>query len=388
MNVSGIAHISTVHHRHDTRIRVKEVATLSEAFGYVALIVQDGKGNADEDDGRVRIMDIGQPGSRAVRAVRGSWRMWRALRRMRPAIVHFHDVELIPLGFFLKIAGYSVIYDVHEDVPRDILAKDWIPLILKWPVSKSAAILEWVAGRLFDGVVVVTPTIARRYPASTTVLVQNYPLLDEFNYLAPSAYVQRSPLVAYVGGLTQDRGAHKMVKAMGCLPKASDLRLALAGSFSPPGLERELSKLDGWARVDVLGWLSRNEVASLLGRAAMGLVVLQPVPNLVAAQPNKLFEYMAAGLPVIASDFPLWREIVDGARCGLLVDPEDPEAIAMAMQWIIENPQEAEEMGRRGRSAVEKKYNWDKEVSKLVDFYTELFARTEHDIITTHQDQV
>ncbi|QYX56780.1 glycosyltransferase [Roseovarius sp. SCSIO 43702] len=80
---------------------------------------------------------------------------------------------------------------------------------------------------------------------------------------------------------------------------------------------------------------------------------------------------MGAGLPVIASDFPLWRQIVDGAGCGLLADPQDPRAIARAMDWILDNPDEAEEMGRRGKHAVETTYNWPTEAEKLVAFYNE-----------------
>ena len=81
---------------------------------------------------------------------------------------------------------------------------------------------------------------------------------------------------------------------------------------------------------------------------------------------------MSAGIPVIASDFPLWRQIVSSARCGLLVDPQDPRAIAEAMRWILKHPAEAESMGQRGRLAVERTYNWDIEVTKLIDLYSKL----------------
>ena len=82
-----------------------------------------------------------------------------------------------------------------------------------------------------------------------------------------------------------------------------------------------------------------------------------------------MFEYMAAGIPVLASDFPLWRCIVEEANCGMLVDPLDPEAIAKGMQWFIEHPDEALEMGQSGRRAVEERYNWEKEFPKLQALY-------------------
>ena len=100
--------------------------------------------------------------------------------------------------------------------------------------------------------------------------------------------------------------------------------------------------------------------------------LLHPKPNYVESQPVKLYEYMTAGLPVIASDFPYWRRIVDEAGCGLLVDPKDPEAIADAIEWLWRNPEEAEEMGKRGREAVFARYNWRAEVPKLLGLYEEI----------------
>jgi len=111
-----------------------------------------------------------------------------------------------------------------------------------------------------------------------------------------------------------------------------------------------------------------------MARARAGLVLFQPLPNNVAGRPNKLFEYMSAGIPVIASDYPGWRAIVDGARCGLLVDPQSPGAIADAMQWILDHPDEAEAMGRRGYEAIRDRYSWDREAEKLMALYSKLGA--------------
>jgi hypothetical protein len=106
----------------------------------------------------------------------------------------------------------------------------------------------------------------------------------------------------------------------------------------------------------------------------VGLVILHPNINYVQSQPVKLFEYMAAGLPVIASDFPLWREIIDGAKCGLLVDPFDVKGIAEAITWLLEHPHEAELMGKRGQEAVYQKFNWNTEADKLIACYNELIS--------------
>jgi glycosyltransferase involved in cell wall biosynthesis len=101
-------------------------------------------------------------------------------------------------------------------------------------------------------------------------------------------------------------------------------------------------------------------------------VLFHPVPNHVFAQPNKMFEYMSAGIPVIASDFPLWKAIIEGNKCGICVDPLNPDEIADAIEWIAQHPNEAEEMGNNGRRAVETIYNWDIERNKLLAFYQKI----------------
>ena len=162
-----------------------------------------------------------------------------------------------------------------------------------------------------------------------------------------------------------------MLQAMAMLPENLGARLILAGNFMPPELEKEVSQLAGWDRVEFVGWQSREGVARLLARARAGLTLFHPCPHHLISYPNKLFEYMSAGVPVIASDFPHFRAIVEGEGCGVLVDPLNPKAISRAIRWLLEYP-EAEDMGKRGRQAVHRKYNWALEAQKLRVFYQKL----------------
>lgn len=372
--MATILHLTTVHSRADVRIFVKEARTLASNLPHkVLLMVADGKGNVDEEQGRVSIHDLGNlGGGRLGRMLRGPWRAFFAICKIKPAIVHFHDPELLPLGLLLKVIGYKVIYDVHEDVPLQTFSKHWIPKFIRYPVALTMGALEWVAAKSFDAMVPATPKIAERFPTKKTVVVQNFPIGAELVARSTIPYEQRALSFAYVGGIATIRGAIEMTSAFDCLHDITGARLELAGEFSPSNLEDTLRALPGWVLVHYHGQVSRAQVARILGGVRAGVVLFHPLPNHIDAQPNKMFEYMSAGLPVIASDFPLWRRIIGGAGCGLLVDPLSLKAIAEAMRWILDHPVEAEAMGRRGRQAVERTYNWDAEAVKLSSLYKKL----------------
>ena len=374
--MASILHLTTVHPRYDTRILIKEARTLASNLPHkVFLMVADGKGNLAEEQGGVSIHDIGRPGGgRLGRVFIGSWRAFFAIRRLRPTIVHFHDPELIPLGMLLKAIGYKVIYDVHEDVPRQIFSKIYIPKIIRYPASFAMAALEWFCARMCTAIVPATPVYADRFPAKKTVVVHNFPIGTELVVQNPTLYEQRTPSFAYLGGIETIRGAVEMIRAFECLGDIPGARLELAGEFNPPSLEDALRALPGWTSVHYHGQVGRSQVAQILSKARAGLVVLHPEPTHFESYPIKMFEYMSAGLPVIASDFPVWRRIIDGAGCGVLVDPLNPRSIADAMRMILEHPAEAEAMGQRGRQAVERAYNWDTEATKMVGLYNKLLA--------------
>lgn len=367
--MSKVCLLTTGHPPFDTRIFHKQAKTLVQAGYDVTLIAQH---ENDEVVDGVKIIALPKPRNRVARMLCLAWRAFCLARRERAAIYHFHDPELIPIGLLLKLRGRPVIYDVHEDVPKQILSKDWIPRPLRRLVAGATRVAEALASLVFDGIVAATPAIAKRFPPHKTVVVQNFPILKELVAPESTPYQNRPAKIIYIGGITAIRGIREMVQATSLVPESLNARLVLVGAFSPPSLEAEVRGLFGWERVEFVGWQDRASVARLLGEARAGLVVLHPRPNYLNAWPVKLFEYMSAGLPVIASDFPLWREIVNGVGCGLLVNPLDPKAIAKAIQYLLTHPEEAEEMGRRGQQAVQERYNWDTEKEKLLLLYRRL----------------
>ena len=365
-----IAHVTTVHPRHDIRIFRKECVSLARAGYETHLVVGDGRG--DELIDGVHIVDIGPaPPGRLARMREQPLKALAAVRRIDPVAVHFHDPELLRIGVRLAREGRTAIYDAHEDLPRQILTKQWLPAWLRAPLSMLVERYEDALVRQLSAVVAATPHIAQRFAARQRNVVDicNFPSTEEL--LPPSAGSVRENAVCYVGGITRTRGIRELMAALALLP---DVRLILCGAMEDAALEAELRAHAAWRQVDYLGQVGRAEVRDVLARSRAGMVTLLPMPSYMDALPIKMFEYMSAGLPVIASDFPLWRGIVDDAGCGWCVDPADASAVSDAIRRLLSQPEEAERMGAAGRRAVEQKFNWPHEERKLLAFYARLLG--------------
>jgi len=349
---------------------VKQCRSLASHGHDVSLVVADGLGDGCRDG--IRIVDVGRASSRSERMLHSTGRVGRAALALDADVYQLHDPELIPLGLRLALSGRRVVFDAHEDVPTQLLDKPYLSPRSARLISRSFVLLERAALRRFAGVLAATPSIRNRLASHNplTVDVNNYPRIEEFAP-APALEATRDRF-CYVGSISAIRGVRELVKA--CALLRTPARLSLAGSFAEAELEAEVHGYPGWQRVDALGHLDRGGVAGVMERAFAGLVTLLPTASYREALPVKMFEYMAAGIPVIASDFPLWRDIVEGSRCGLCVDPRDPAAIAAAIDHLAAHPQLAREMGANGRRAVLERYNWEIEADKLIAFYADLLA--------------
>ncbi len=356
-----IAHLTSVHARHDIRILLKECSSLVRAGYDVSLVVADGLG--DEVKNGVKIYDVGLAISRLSRILHTTKNIYQKAIEIDASIYHFHDPEMISVGLKLKKIGKKVIFDSHEDFASDLLTKSYIPLLLRYPMSIGFKLYDSWACRKFDTIVTATKAISDLYEkrGCSTVVINNYPIIDELSVSS----VDREKIACFVGAQTPIRGIKELIQAI----EKVDGKLYLAGPIVNETFKNELKALSGWKKVLDLGILSRSDVADVLAKSSVGLVTYLPAPNHIDAQPNKLFEYMSVGLPVIASDFPLWKEIVEDNECGLCVDPQNPEAIAKAIQFFFENPEKIDEMGSNGINAVANTYNWLIEEKKLIGLY-------------------
>lgn len=360
--------LTSVHPWNDTRIFHKECRTLLAAGFEVVLVAP---GDKDQVVEGVQLRAVPRARSRPHRMTSVAWQVYQRALSEKADFYHFHDPELIPVGLMLKRAGKRVVYDVHEDLPRQVLTKGWIPTALRRAVGAAAEVVENAAARRFDTIIAATPHIGDRFcrNGARCQVVCNYPRLDEL-FVEQVDWSAKQRCVAYVGGITRIRGIFQMVEAIA----KTDVRLSLAGTFSSAEERRLGMRMPGWKQVDELGQLGRGEVRAVLSKAVAGLVLFHRAPNHVNALPNKLFEYMSAAIPVIASDFPLWKDLVEGCGAGFCVNPLDVDGIAEAIQWLSDHPREAECMGRRARRAVEERFSWETEARKLTNVYHELQA--------------
>ncbi|MDQ8177295.1 MAG: glycosyltransferase [Gemmatimonadota bacterium] len=365
-----VVHVSSVHPRNDIRVFLKMSLSAASAGHDVAYVVADGKGDAVVSG--VRILDVGRPTSRANRMLHAARRVVRVAAELDADLYHLHDPELHPWCHELRGGRARVVFDSHEDVPKQILGKPYLHRTAAMAVSAGYAALESTMLRQYDGLIGATPSIAKKLSGfhKNVELINNFPLASEL--ASDIEWSAKRDQVAYVGSISRIRGALQVVRSLETLQ--SGARLNLVGPYSDQGLEEELMRQPGWRRVNALGQLGRAEVRDVLSSSLAGLVTFLAAPNHIDAQPNKMFEYMSAGIPVISSDFPVWREIVDGTGSGICVDPTSERDIGGAIDALTLNPARARELGERGRRAVARVYNWGIEEGKLLHFYDDLLS--------------
>jgi len=363
-----IIHLTSVHPRYDTRIFFKMCLSLVNVEYDVTLIVADNKG--DEIKDKVSIVDVGMNGrSRLLRVTKTVKLIFEKAKELNGDIYHLHDPELIPIGLKLKKLGKKIIFDMHEDVTKQILSKNYLNSITRTILSKLYEYYERRNLSKFDMVITATPYIRNKLLQlnSNIVDVNNYPLAEEFKN--SSNFNKKNNEIVYVGGLSEIRGIEELILSLSFMKK---VKLNLVGKFSNNQFENKLKNHNNWAQVNFHGFLDRHGVKKVLDKSRIGIVTLHPKINYLDSQPVKMFEYMSAGLPIVASNFPFWKDIIEGNNCGICVNPLNPKAISEAVNYLFNNPSEAERMGKNGIKIIKKIYNWFNEEKKLLFVYEKL----------------
>jgi glycosyltransferase involved in cell wall biosynthesis len=317
-----VCHISTVHNAFDDRIFHKECVSLAKAGFDITLIVKHDK---NEVVNGVKISALSKNSSRSYRIISQFIAFSKAIK-VKAEVCHFHDPELMLIGVLLRLFGKKVIYDVHEDIVKQVYYKKWIKF----------------------------------------TFIRNYPIIELIdNQPTNNSKLEKTIRLIYAGGLTEVRGIKEIIASLEFI--SQDIELLLLGPWESDEYLQECKNLSSWSKVKYIGRLNLEEVYPYIKSSDIGLSLLYPAKNYITSLPVKAFEYMACEKPMIMSNFEYWQEIFGDVA--LFCDPMNPKEIALCIQQLIEDKSKAHELGERGRKLILEKFSWEAESIRLVEMY-------------------
>ena len=367
-----IAHLTSAHPAHDNRIFDRECRYLA-ARGYdVTLIAPHAR---DETIDNVQIRAVPPASSRRQRMSHVVPAVYRRAVEEDADLYHFHDPELIPLALLLRRRNKKVVYDVHEDYPSTIKYSSWLPHRVRGTAALCFREFERYASRRFSALIGANSEITRLISPLNphTIAIGNYPSLKDYPFEPrfDDARYAAGALVSF-GGISGRTCTHAIVEALRLIPATVNANLLLGGSVWSKALFTAVTQDPGWSRVTYARELPVRMMLQQLLTASVAFILFSPEPNHFGVGSNRFFEALAAGVPVITSNFPNWKELVNGTGCGMAVNPTDPRAIAEAVTYLLSHPAEAAAMGHRGYELAAKQFNWELESCKLDELYREL----------------
>jgi glycosyltransferase involved in cell wall biosynthesis len=375
-----LCHFTTVHTSLKSRSFHRQCLPLAQAgieVRYVAPIVC--KQAPRKQDDAIEFISTPFHKKRLRRALANP-ALLRELLRQDASLYHFQDPELLPLALALKIIFRKrVVYDAYEDFPSMARNSKSMPRSLAALAGKVVEGLESVAARCLDGVITADPLTLRRFARTgkgRKLVFHNFPNLDFFPAPRPTA----KPFdVVYRGGISDRAGTLVLLDALRILAdRQRTARTLLLGYFdsalAETRIRERIRRMGLESIVEIHGRIDHEEMAAALSEARIGVCPLQPVPKFLLNIPVKVFEYWACGLPVVASDLPPIRPYFPSAHAGLLFEPGNANELARSIEWMLEHPVRAAQMGQNGRAAVIERFNNCGEVRKLQRFCAQLTA--------------
>lgn len=334
---------TSVHQAEDPRIRRRTVGVLAR-HARVRYATRT-PGPADLDDHQWVALHGGRL-RRVLGVAREAW-------RRDVGMVSLHDPELLPVGLVVRaLRRVPVVFDVHEDVPAQIATKPWLPRPVRRPLARAAA---WLLRRAERHLVVTLaePNYARLFRRDHPVL-PNYPDVAALPAPAPDG-----GSIVYLGDVTEPRGASLAVRAVAGLDPPRRLRLV---GRCAPDLAARLRALAAELGVDLElpGFLPHPEAMAVTARATVGIAPLADIPNYRDSLPTKTLEYLALGVPVVASDLPGTRKVIGELPGVQLAEPADVHAWTAALQRTCDDPA-WREAARGNADAVRARFTWPAE---------------------------
>ena len=365
-----IVHYTSAHPWFATRIFSKMCVHLGKLDHEILLVAVDPEASElhvfEQDGVEVHLLPGGGRNSRFQRVTYLARQVTRYAQGLDPDILHFHDPELIPYTVFDLKAGVPLVFDAHEDFVGQMDGKSWAKGPKRALLKVGLRVMQKLINCRATHIIAATEGVRESYNLNKSSVIRNLPILTEFTNLSRKPLIERPREICYIGALSRVRGIAELVSA---LEKSEQVEcLHLAGRFSSEDFRREVELLPGWSKVNYLGFINRDEIEELLGRVRVGVVTLHPTPNHLHSIPIKLLEYLCAGVPALASNFPYWKEFVKNGETGLFVDPMDSLAIAGSLDGMLKDSG-ATHYEYYMSEDIRDRFSWEKEVLLLDEVY-------------------
>lgn len=380
-----IVHLGMDHRADDVRIAYKECKTLAAKKHEVSFITLAYPHTRNISNHYLEIIELNnhkyscsrlkQPLKYLFFAKKNNKQLLNSIyncaAEKKAEVYHIHEYSLLEVGIRLKKnTGAKIIYDIHEDYPKQLeystIGRSKVFLLIKKIQSLIIELEENNKAKKYDYLICATPHIYKRFNRiNRCEVICNYPILEKNDNI--HEFDMKSNYVCYVGSIFKARGISVLIQSI----DKTKVMLKIAGSIKDDYLQ-ELTQLAGWKKTIWLGFQDRKGVKNIIENSLAGIVTLLPYNNYLESLPVKMFEYMKCGIPVIASNFPLFKKIVLENKCGICVDPCDIDSLSKAITYLAKNRKIAQKMGENGYKAVKEKYNWNIEGKKLLKVYNVL----------------
>ena len=360
-----VCHVTSAHNRYDGRIFLKQLSSLAKKYDCYLICCDE---LADEIKNNIKIKSTAKKfKNRYERFLKSKSVLKKKCLEVDADIYQFHDSDLLSLACELKKLGKIVIFDAHEDYEALFLEREWIPNIFRNMLLKGFIKKEKKIYPKLDYVVCAARHIEdkiKKY-SNKTITIENFPILEELD----KNNKKKNNVICFAGSIRKDWNHETIIKAIN---KIDDITYKIAGQCTDD-YYNQLSNIDGFSKVNFLGKKSYKDVLALYKESKIGMALCSYLPNTNNKKGSfgntKIFEYMMNELPIIFTDFEIYKKINKEKKFGIAVNPYNEKQVKKAIQYLINNPKEAKEMGKNGRYLVENKYNWNILEKRLLDMY-------------------
>lgn len=319
------------------------------------------------------------------------WKIYKKIQPKQINVIHCTHFLLLPLALVIKLfKGVNVVYDAYERYSIDISTAYFS--IFSWFARIIFELVENILVRFTDGVLTIDSVNNllenryRSYQPNTEVLYNVPNLVKRSSTKINNAKNLRQKnnslknTICYVGSLIKRKGILEAIKSLDIVvEKEPNIELLLIGTFKSNETKKKslnlIHELGLEEKIMIMEWMPYKDMMNYLEACAIGLAPHQRSERykyISKGTGRKFFTYMEASLPIIGPNFYRIADIVRETNCGILVDTTKPEEIAKAILYLVNNPKKSESFGRKGRIAIEKRYNWSIEEKKLFKVYSSL----------------